>query len=318
MVPPSLEQYWSLFEDWCDAFHKPKVPTTPETLVEFLRAFPSGVPTHTLRIRAVRRRHESAGTPLDLDGVRAAVGGFQVRIPEDRTLVRTGGQYVTPAEAIAQLPKVHRGKNVSTVLRGRRDAFLIVLFAHLGLNRSELRDVYATDIVAEPLSIAGTPIPRGENPASCYACAVTRWLRVVWYAERGNHAAITTTANAQTYYEDIHDCDEGLDRDWRAATTLLPAVDKHGWVDAHRPISTRTLSVVVAGVQVLTGYREQQWTPRVATPTRFDDMKKDDFDLAMEKFDRDMAEALARSAEVLAEAHRTSNEMYRLMNPKAG
>ena len=47
-------------------------------------------------------------------------------------------------------------------------------------------------------------------------------------------------------------------------------------------------------------------------------MKKDDFDLAMEKFDRDIAEALARSAEVLAEAHRTSNEMYGLIDPKVG
>ncbi|WIE80874.1 hypothetical protein [Curtobacterium sp. MCSS17_016] len=276
------------------------------------------MPTNTLRVRAVRLHHQEAGAPLDLDALRAAVGGFEVLVPETRTLVRGGKQYVTPAEAIAQQPKVHRGKNVASVVRGRRNAFLIVLFAHLGLNRTQIREVVSSDIAPAPLSIQGVGIPRGEDPASCYACAVTRWLRIVWATERADHASIRQTCSVQTYYDDVHDCDEGLERDWRYATTLLPAVDQHGWVDSHRSISTRTLSAVVGNVLLPTGYREQEWKPAEPKPTRFDDMRKDEFDLAMEDFDRRMAQALARSAEVLADAQDTADELYGLINPKAG
>lgn len=94
--------------------------------------------------------------------------------------------------------------------------------------------------------------------------------------------------------------------------TLLP------WVDSHQSTSSRTLSDVIGNVQLLTGYREQQWIPSEPKPTRFDEMLKDEFDDAMEDFDRRMAEALARSAEVLADAQRTSDEMYGLMHPTAG
>lgn len=318
MVAPSLERYWSHFEDWCDAFEKPKVPTTADTLVQFLQAFPAGVPTNTLRVRAVRLHHQDVGAPLDLDELRDAVGGFEVLVPATRTLVRDGDQYVTPAEAIAQQPKVHRGKKVAAVIRGRRNAFLIVLFAHLGLTLERIRDVTASDITPAPLRIRGVDIPRGDDPSSCYACAVTRWLRVVWLTERGDHAAIRQTCNVQSYYDDVHDCDEGLEHDWRHATTLLPAVDQHGWVDSHRSVSTRTLSEVIGKVQLPTGYREQQWVRTEPKPTRFDEMRKDEFDVAMEDFDRRMAQALARSAEVLADAQHTSNEMYGLLNPQAG
>ncbi len=318
MVAPSLERYWDLFEDWCDALDQPKTPTTPATLVRFLYAFPAGVPTNTLRVRAVRLHHEEVGAPLDLDGLRDAVGGFEVLVPGTRTLVREGQQFVTPAEAIMQQPKVHRTKKVAEVVRGRRNAFLIVLFAHLGLNREQIRAVTAADISPAPLSIRGVSIPRGDEPASCYACAVTRWLRIVWATERADHATIRQTCSVQTYYDDVHDCDEGLEHDWRYATTLLPAVDQHGWVDSHRSISTRTLSEVIGQVQLPTGYREQQWVRTEPKPTRFDEMRKDEFDVAMEDFDRRMAEALARSAEVLADAQHTSNEMYGLINPQVG
>jgi hypothetical protein len=318
MVAPTLERYWSLFEDWCDAFDQPKEPTTPETLVHFLRSFPAGVPTNTLRVRAVRMHHVEAGVPLDLDALRTAVGGFEVLVPATRTLVRDGEDYTTPQGAIAQQPKVHRGKKVAAVVRGRRNAFLIVLFAHLRLTLDELRSVEAADIEPAPLRIRGVDIPRGDDPASCYACAVTRWLRIVWATERADHATIRQACNVQTYYDDVHDCDEGLEHDWRWATTLLPAVDQHGWVDSHRSISTRTLSEVIGKVQLRTGYREQQWVPPEAKVTRFDEMRKDEFDLEMEAFDRRMAEALARSAEVLADAQHTSNEMYGLLNPRSG
>ncbi|MBT2504188.1 hypothetical protein [Curtobacterium sp. ISL-83] len=318
MVAATLERHWSLFEDWCDAFEKPKEPTTPDTLVEFLQAFPAGVTTNTLRVRAVRLHHQEAGVPLDLDGLREAVGGLNVSIPTPTSLVRLGEEYVSPEAAIQQLPKVRHGASVAPILRARRNAFLIVLFAHLGLNRNGVRNVTAADITPVPLTIAGTLIPRGDDPASCFACAVTRWLRVVWPAERGNHAAIRTITDPRAHYADIHDCDEGLDHDWRAATTLLPAIDQHGWVDSHQPISTRTLSNVVGHLQLPTGYREQRWTPTEPKPTRFDGLEDDEFDRQMAQFDIDIARALARTAELLADAQHTSNEVWGLLNSNAG
>lgn len=146
MLAASLQRYWSLFADWCDAFDEPKEPTTPDTLVRFLRAFPAGVPTNMLRVRAVRLHHQAAGAALNLDALRNAVGGFDVAVPSPPTLIRGDDGIATVAEALAQQPSVQQGKSVASALRGRRDACLIVLFAHLGLTRRQIRDVATGDV----------------------------------------------------------------------------------------------------------------------------------------------------------------------------
>ncbi|MFL0361175.1 hypothetical protein [Curtobacterium flaccumfaciens] len=317
-IAPTLERYWSLFEDWCDALDQPKEPTTPDTLVRFLRAFPAGVPTNTLRVRAVRLHHKAVGAPLDLDALREAVGGFEVVVPSTTTLVRDGEGVANIHEALAQQPTVQKGKSVASALRGRRDAFLIVLFAHVGLNRRQIRDVTGGEIGVDPLTIRGVQVPRGDQSASCMACAVTRWLRVVMPAELGFRNDVRAVIDPRAYDPDIHDCDEGLEHDWRHATTLMPAIDKHGWVDAHRAVSTRSLSDIATRVQQHTGYREQRWVAAEQKPTRFDDMGQDEFSDEMDDFDRRVAQALARSAEVVADAQHTSDELYGLVNPKRG
>lgn len=315
MIATSLERYWSLFADWCDAFDEPKEPTTPDALVRFLRAFPAGVPTNTLRVRAVRLHHQAAGAALNLDALRDAVGGFEVAVPSPTTLIRVGDGMATIAEALAQQPTVQQGKNVASALRGRRDGFLIVLFAHLGLTRQQIREVATRDVRVDPLRIRGVPIPRGGRPAACLACAVTRWLRVILPAELGFRNDIRRHINPRAYDPHLHDCDEALDADWQHATTLVPGIDQHGWVNTHRPVSTRTLSAIAGRVQQRTGHRDQQWMPVKPRPTRFDNMHDDDFRDEMDDFDRRVAQALARSADVLATAHRTANDLSGLSQP---
>ncbi|MBF4616197.1 hypothetical protein [Curtobacterium sp. VKM Ac-1376] len=211
---------------------------------------------------------------------------------------------------------MQKGKSVTSALRGRRDAFVIVLFAHLGLNRQQIGEVIAGDIRVDPLTIRSAQIPRDDPPASCMACAVTRWLRVVMPAELGFRNDVRAIIDPRAYDPDIHDCDEGLEHDWRHATTLVPAIDQHGWVDAHQSVSARTLSAIAGRAQQPTGYREQRWVPTEQKPTRFDEISQNDFGDEMDAFDRRVAEALARSAEVLADAHQTSNALYGFVKPE--
>lgn len=319
VLAPSLERHWALFDDWCDALDKPKLPTTADTIVEFVQKNPTGVPTNTLRIRAIRRQHECAGAPLDLDALQEAATAVNVALRRPVSLVRSGdGLTRDVGEALAQLPRGHHGKSVAPALRARRDGFIIVLFGLLGFTREEIRRVTPADVLLDPLTIQGLPVQRGDDQATCPACAVTRWLRVVMPAELGFRNDVRSVLDPRAFDPDIHDCDEGLEQDWTHATTLVPAIDKHGWVDAHCGVSTRSVSAIGARVQQFTGHREQRWTPQEQQPTRFDGMSTKRFADEMDEFDRRVAQALARSAEVLADAHQTSNELYGLVNAKAG
>jgi len=319
-LSPRLERDWSLFEDWCEAFGHPVLPTTPDTIVAFLRAFPSGVPTNTLRVRAIRRTHEQKHVPLDLTALRDAADVPPFDSPKGRlSLLRTGdGATQSVGEALAQLPKAKHGKSSASGLRGRRDAFVVVLFAYLGYSRQQLRSVTPADVTTDPLTVQGHRIPQGDDPASCPACAVTRWLRVVVPAELGRRTEVTEILDPRAFDAAVHDCEGWLDDEWTSATTLLPAIDQHGWVSAHTEISTRTVSAIAARVQQFTGLRELGHVPVVAKVTRFDEMSTTEFTEEMDDFDRKVAEALAWSNDILDTANEASDTMHRLMRPEAG
>lgn len=320
---PRLAGYWSLFEDWCEAFDKPCLPTTADTIVEFLRTFPSGVPTNTLRVRAVRQQHQNTGTYLDLDALRSAAGRqpFGGMTPPP-TLVRTGpGMTQSVAEALTQLPKVKHGKSPAPAMRGRRDAVIVVLFGVLGLTRQDIRKVAVANIrvsASGVVKVQGVDIPPGDNAESCPACAVTRWLRIVTSAELGYKKTVTDRLTAEGYDAAHHDCDDALDDEWTHATTLLPAIDQHGWVHAHASVTVRSISGIAGRVQKFTGYREHALENHEAKATRFDGMSTKRFTEEMDDFDARVARALALSNDILAEANDASDSMWRLLDPKAG
>ncbi|WIB65607.1 hypothetical protein [Curtobacterium sp. MCBD17_040] len=225
----------------------------------------------------------------------------------------------TVSEALAQLPTTAHRNNLPTALRGRRDGFLIVLFGVLGFTREEVRKVTTADIRLDPVTIQGRTVPRDNGtPPGCPACAVTRWLRVALPAELGRKRDVAEAVDPRTFDPDVHDCDEGLEHEWRKATNIVPAIDQHGWLDVHQPISTRSLTTIAGRVQRFTGRREQRWEAPAAVPTRFDGMSRQQFTDEMDEFDLKVAQALARTAAALEEAQHTSDEMLGLLNTKTG
>ncbi len=100
-----------------------------------------------------------------------------------------------------------------------------------------------------------------------------RWLDILGVADglgRGSARTALTAADAPTPASP-HQHTPSEPARWRAAAVLLPAIDRHGWLDDYRPISTRTIRTRLAQAsrrastdELLT---EQPDTPPAATPT---------------------------------------------------
>jgi hypothetical protein len=143
---------------------------------------------------------------------------------------------------------------------GRRVAFLIVLTKVLGYTTTQARQLRTGDIDPDPISspisihtavgprIRGSAVPTSDDPRSCPACAVVRWLETLGAAEglgRGSarmhlHAAQPTTPTSP------HNHTITSPHRWRQATQLLPAIDRHGWIEDYRPMSTRSITTRLA------------------------------------------------------------------------
>lgn len=236
--PATTTPEWNLYSDWCTARGLPALPSSTETITHFVRDVAGTPATRRRRIRVIRRAHAEAGLTL------AGPGGLP------RRLWRGGEGWMPLAEALAAIPKA--GWPVG--LRGRRDAFLLVLAGQLRLTRNQIRqldrrDVATTDPTeAGPkVTILGRTIPAAEQPAECPACAVTRWLRMLAMTSSGGRA------EARTYLTGVHsaeiavthDCQQPVDERWSDTWQLTPPIDQHGWIDDAAPISRRAISAIV-------------------------------------------------------------------------
>ena len=167
-----------------------------------------------------------------------AVAAFWRDLPASpRTLrARTPAEPTTHAPDVSPiLPTVPVWRRIVGV-RGRRDAFVLALLG-CGLTRRQIRDISA-DALPTP--------PRGGIPRACLACAFTRWLRIVLPATRGWRVEVLdVVAPAQRDDLTTHDCDTPLPPGWEGATTLVPSIDKHGWV-TDRALSTRAITAILA------------------------------------------------------------------------
>lgn len=221
------------------------------------------------------------------------------------TLIRTGpGTTGTVGEALSQLAKVKHGKSPAPAMRGRRDTVIVVLFGVLGFTREHIRKASAEDIRvrAGSATVEGLHVPMADAAEACPACAVTRWLRIVTPAEIGHKTTVTERLTAEGYDADHHDCEDPLDDEWTHATTLLPAIDQHGWVTAHASVTVRSISGIAGRVQVFTGFRERALEDRQTKATRFDGMTTRQFTEEMDDFDARVARALALSEDILTDA----------------
>jgi len=238
---PGYTGEWALFCDYAEATNQPALPTTVAALTGFLAALPARPVTVARRVRAIAAAHRSAGHLLTRPDTGPAAAG-------PAAAPRRGD----PGLLIAACPT----RGWATGLTGRRDAFLIVLTESLGYTHRGTRGLRPADItVPSPNSaggavpsLAGRVVPSGGDPRSCPACAVVRWLDILGAADglgRGSARTALAAADAPTPASP-HQHNPTEPARWRAAAVLLPAIDRHGWLDDYRPLSTRTIRTRLA------------------------------------------------------------------------
>ncbi|MWV51510.1 hypothetical protein GRS96_19790 (plasmid) [Rathayibacter sp. VKM Ac-2803] len=230
-LPASYRPHWRLFADWCAAVDVPAVPATLTQLGRFFAAVPAAPSTATARVSALRAGHSLLGAP------------FPVAPTEPARPVRVGAGWVSATDALRALPVTRYPAG----LVGRRDGFLLLLLDQLHRTRHSARTVTEADITLTPvLTITGIVIPRADESAACWRCVTTRWLRVLGPAALGFRYTVHEILDPTLHRDDEHDCATALSEDWRAAPTLLPAIDQHGWLAPHQSLSTRAMSAITA------------------------------------------------------------------------
>ncbi len=267
---PGYAGEWALFCDYATATDQPALPTTVAALTGFLAALPARPVTVARRVRAIAAAHRRAGYLLTRPDTGPAASRTHVHAA---AAPRRGD----PGLMIAACAT--RGWPAG--LTGRRDAFLIVLTESLGYPHRAARQLSPADITVPIFGpagesvpwLAGRPVPSDGDPRTCPACAVARWLDILGVADglgRGSARMALTAADAPTPTSP-HQHTPTEPARWRAAAVLLPAIDRHGWLDDYRPISTRTIRARLrlasgrAGTDDLGG--EPHDTPPAATDT---------------------------------------------------
>lgn len=238
---------WELFQDWCTAMDTDAVPAG-RTLVEtFKQTFPGSAPTWRRRIHSIRLGLAENGYVLDWPR------------PESATPFKVGERWAPIRRALAQVETTR----FPTGLRGRRDAWLLLLVGELGFTRREAQSITQKDIVLFPtLTIRGRIVQRAETPGECPQCAVTRWLRVYGPAAFGFWNEVKEILNPWADTVAAHDCGFGLDGVWRvtetnsAVSTMTPSIDVHGWLGTDVPLSLTSISRILHNRQRLTGVVE--------------------------------------------------------------
>lgn len=230
-LPVSSRSHWQLYVDWCTAVDAPVVPATLTQLGRFFAAVPAAASTAAARVSALRAGHTLLGEP------------FPVAPIEPSKPVRVGAGWVSATDALLGLPVTRYPAG----LIGRRDGFLLLLLDQLHQTRRGARAIIEADIALTPaLSVAGTEVPRSKRAEVCWRCVATRWLRVLGPAALGFRYTVQELLDPTLHQDSEHDCDIALSDEWRAAPALLPAVDQHGWLAPHRPLSIRTMSAITA------------------------------------------------------------------------
>lgn len=281
---------WELFADWCQSMDLTPLPTTAEVIADFLAAFPAPIESQGRRVRAIRRMHVRTGEHLALP---------TAPVP---SALREGGEWAPVARALAQVPKYEYPKNFHAALRGRRDGWLIVLVGVLGLSRNQARTLCQSDVQLAPhIAIKGALVPGVDtaSAAECPACAVTRWLRIAGPASFGFRSEVQHLVTPEGVDVSTHDCTIDVDDAWRQATTLLPAIDRYGWVSPV-PMTARSVSATMARRQTLGPLAVVRSLP-VRAEGRFADATLDEVADAYDDIDRQAAAILLRLQEILGD-----------------
>lgn len=93
--------------------------------------------------------------------------------------------------------------------------------------------------------IRGYVVPSSDDSASCAACAVTRWLRVVGPVWTGFRADVIRLLDPTKGNLDRHDCEQPVLGEWRRAEQLLLPLDVHGWARTGVALSGRSMTSII-------------------------------------------------------------------------
>lgn len=283
-----LEAHWDRFVAWCEAAGHKSLPTTAATVEQFLTLFPGAASTQRLRRRAIRAHHLAAGLPDPIPTVEARVWPR----PEAPNQAAVGA-------VLAAIPKYR----YPVGLRGRRDAFLTVLLGALRLTREQARTVTPDDIaVTSIVRIRGHVVPSSDDPTSCAACAVTRWLRIVgpvWTGFRGDVIRLLDPTKGNL---ERHDCEQPLPGEWRRAEQLLLPLDVHGWARIGVVLSGRSMtSLIPARIAAAVNDPAPEILGVIARrPSRFDELTLQETYIELGVTDAAVDAALARLARLAA------------------
>lgn len=232
MTEVSVSPGWALFRDWCAAAERPSLPTTAAVIAEFMAEVPAAASTQRKRVQAISRTHAAAGLPLALP------------VPAVQSPWRVGRGWLDVTEALCRVPVSAWPMG----LAGSRDAYLLVLIGQQGLSREAARAVGVADIRQDregTWSILGEQVPCLPDADGCPSCAVARWMEVLGRWDGWGKWAVRDYLVEARDPED-HLCLEASTHAELLVNTLLPGIDRYGWLADWSPISTRSISAILA------------------------------------------------------------------------
>jgi hypothetical protein len=245
---------------------------------------PCAASTRRTRLREVRRVHRDVRAHLSVPEAAQAHAW------------REGEGWASVPETLAQIPTLR----FPTGLHGRRDAWLVVLVGFVSLTRKQATEITADQVRLHPLlEVACARVPFVVPAAECPACAVTRWLRVLGASQVGGGGAVREMLDPRGADLELHDCGRGLDGAWRQVATLLPAIDKHGWV-ADQALHRQTITDLLRYRQTISGLPAEVATATRVATGRFADASRQQLADAYDEVDQALADLLAKTEELLA------------------
>lgn len=299
-----LEAHWGRFVAWCGATGHESLPATAATIGQFLTLFPGSASTQRLRRHTIRAHHLKAGLPDPIPTVEARVWPR----PEAPDHAAVGA-------VLAAIPKYR----YPIGLRGRRDAFLIVLLGVLHLTREQARAITPADVaVTSIIRIRGHVVPSSDDPTSCAACAVTRWLRIVgplWTGFRGDVIRLLDPTRGNL---GRHDCEQPVPGEWRRAEQLLLPLDVHGWARTGASLSGRSMtSIIPSRRAAAAGDPIVESLGAVSRrPSRFDALTLQETYTQLGSTDDAVNDALTRLATILNDAQALGADLQQAASPR--
>ncbi len=218
-------------------------------------------------------------------------------------------------EVLAAIPKYR----YPVGLRGRRDAFLIVVLGVLHLTREQARTITPADVaVTSIIRIRGHVVPSTDDPAACAACAVTRWLRIVgpvWTGFRGDVIRLLDPTRGNL---DRHDCEQPVPGEWRQAEQLLLPLDVHGWARTGVSLSGRSMTSIIPSRHAAAADGPIVETLGVVArrPSRFDALTLQETYTELGSTDAAVDDALTRLAAILNDAQALDADLHQAATPR--